>query len=313
MEDSAYLALPSNTRRRIDEVFDSYVRSKELPSAPSQIEDSEIVIEGGFIVDDADAGGFLVEDDQPGGFMIEDDSEVQISKDTSHIPLSSIPSALRQLDLPSDDEEILSVFRNAASGWGAHAQDGGVNRKNWRAVCAALLDQGDEGEGDRLMDSDIPTNSKMNSGEEDDTSGPDSDDYHMSASDEPSDLDEGSDEEYESHLASTTSRQKPVKPRRTIASGSSPGVNIDTGKLSTRQKAACREDFARFFPDIPDSHLDQQRIMIKDIMRIAKLLKEKLKAEEIVEMLEAFSTSPDKSVSLSDLENMMITTRLIRT
>jgi hypothetical protein len=31
---------------------------------------------------------------------------------------------------------------------------------------------------------------------------------------------------------------------------------------------------------------------------------------QIIEMLEAFSTSPDKTVSLSDFEKMMIATRL---
>jgi hypothetical protein len=108
-----------------------------------------------------------------------------------------------------------------------------------------------------------------------------------------------------------------------------PSARLDASQLSTKQKAECREDFARFFPDVPDTELDRQKIMIKDVTRVANLLKEKIKAEEvsllylpvffaegislqIVEMLEAFSTSLDKSMNLQDFERMMIVTKLIR-
>ena len=67
--------------------------------------------------------------------------------------------------------------------------------------------------------------------------------------------------------------------------------------------------------------------MIKDITRVADLLKENLKTEEvcalhltvafltqvikILEMLGAFSTSPDKSMNLADFERMMVLTKLV--
>ena len=77
----------------------------------------------------------------------------------THIPLSLIPAALQSLDLQPDDPDVLAVFQNAASGWEASRGSAGrsqdelrVSRKDWRAVCAALLDTsaGDDGdEGDR--------------------------------------------------------------------------------------------------------------------------------------------------------------------
>jgi hypothetical protein len=58
-------------------------------------------------------------------------------------------------------------------------------------------------------------------------------------------------------------------------------ARLDASQLSAKQKAECREDFARFFPDVPDAELDRQKIMIKDVTRVANLLKEKIKAEEV--------------------------------
>ncbi|KAH7924712.1 hypothetical protein BV22DRAFT_1105333 [Leucogyrophana mollusca] len=327
MEDPAFIALPSHVGRHIDEAFDASATGSSARQSSTQnlrkrrkdvVPQTEgFVAEeaGGFLADEPEAGGFLVEDAEPGGFLIdeEDDSEDSSSylEAASHLPLSSIPSALRHLDLPSDDEEILSVFRNAASGWGAQSQEGGVSRKDWRSVCAALLDAGDgDNEGD-VRELSTPRNANTNDGEGED-SGPDSDDYRMSASDESSSPDQASDEEYveDSNFAST-SRRKATKPRKSSARPASP-IGVSKRGLAGHQKARCREDFARFFPGVPDSELDRQKIMIKDITRVATLLKEKLKAEEIVEMLEAFSTSPDKSMSLADFETMMVATKLIK-
>jgi len=51
--------------------------------------------------------------------------------------------------------------------------------------------------------------------------------------------------------------------------------------------------------------------MIKDVARVANLLSIKLKTEEILEMLEAFSTSPDKSIDLSAFQSLVMTLRLV--
>jgi len=51
--------------------------------------------------------------------------------------------------------------------------------------------------------------------------------------------------------------------------------------------------------------------MIADIQRVAKLLKEKITAEDMLEMLDVFSTSPDKSMGLEDFERMMVAAKLV--
>jgi len=66
-----------------------------------------------------------------------------------------------------------------------------------------------------------------------------------------------------------------------------------------------------FFPDVADDKLDEQRIMIRDIIRVSDLLKEKIKADEITEMLAAFSTSPNGSMSLADFERMMVVAGMV--
>ncbi|KAG8740994.1 hypothetical protein FRC12_015826 [Ceratobasidium sp. 428] len=75
-----------------------------------------------------------------------------------------IPSLNKMLDLPPDDQEVLTVFRNAASGWEnprprrpkpgsdddkmevEEDKDAGlsVSKEDWRAVCAVLLGQQQE-------------------------------------------------------------------------------------------------------------------------------------------------------------------------
>jgi hypothetical protein len=68
---------------------------------------------GGFIPDDPmeSGGGFIAEPVLGGGFVPED---AIYESDT--IALSSIQDSLELLGLDPDDEEILQVFRNAATG-----------------------------------------------------------------------------------------------------------------------------------------------------------------------------------------------------
>ena len=91
----------------------------------------------------AKRGGFL-----PPEPSSADDGELEDDTRADAIPFSAIPSALQALDLQPDDEDVLAVFRNAATGWenkGGSEDDAHllVGRKDWRAVCAALLDVGD--------------------------------------------------------------------------------------------------------------------------------------------------------------------------
>jgi hypothetical protein len=312
MDDTGFDALSARLRRRIDDAFDRVAenisKSSKPPRKKRKLDSAQ---SGGFAtVEDTSPGGFLIEN--AGGFLLDEyeNRTPSPSPDPISISLLSVPAALQLLGLPSDDEEVLSVFRNAASGWGASLEvSSEVSRKDWRSVCAALL-EGEEGEGsDDAGPSSSAAHSEMvaRSDQEDD-SGPDSDEYHMSIDGDISEP-EASDEEYQDDEPATVSRsRKPQKTSKLLPTD----ARLDAGQLSAKQKAECREDFARFFPDVPDAELDRQKIMIKDVTRVANLLKEKIKAEEIIAMLETFSTSPDKSMNLQDFERMMIATKLIR-
>jgi len=115
----------------------------------------------------------------------------------------------------------------------------------------------------------------------------------------------------DTYTAGASTKSKKSKPTRKSRRVQSPSSDESPKRITRQQKQDCRVAFSLFFPSIPDSSLDQQRISIKDIDRVAKLLKEKIKAEEIVEMLEVFSSKPDKSVGLKDFEKMMIEARLV--
>ncbi|KAG1744208.1 hypothetical protein EDB19DRAFT_530216 [Suillus lakei] len=308
MDDTGFIALSARLRRRIDNAFNSTAgnisRSSNMRRKKRKIDSAQ---SGGFAaVEDVLPGGFLIE--AAGGFLLDEQEGCTPSPDPISISLSSVPAALQLLGFPSDDEEVLSVFRSAASGWGAGLEGSNeVSRKDWRSVCAALL-EGEDGGGSNDGWPSAAHSEMVALSDQEEDSGPDSDEYRMSVDGDSSEP-EGSDEEYQDDRpAAVSGSRKPQK-----SSKSSPtDVRLDASQLSAKQKAECREDFARFFPDVPDAELDRQKIMIKDVTRVANLLKEKIKAEEIIAMLEAFSTSPDKSMNLQDFERMMITTKLIR-
>jgi len=282
-DDPAFLALPARLRQRIDSAFDS-VAPQSTHGASAEA--------GSFIVGGSTSQSAEYE---AGGFIVED---LPLNSAQTHILLSEIPGALSLLEL-SPDDDIMGVFKNAATGWGAqNARNDGVSRKDWRAVCAALLEGELVDEEDPAVDEDA---------EMDTDSGPDSDEYRVD--EQSSDTEEPSSDEYEEPDQTTAKGKKAQKAAQRTPTKSS-GTDIPR-QLTESQKAQCRRDFGRFFPQVPDVELDHQRIMIKDIARVADLLKENLKTEEILEMLEAFSTRGDKSISLTDFEYMMIVTKLV--
>ncbi|KAF8225211.1 hypothetical protein L208DRAFT_1425510 [Tricholoma matsutake] len=226
----------------------------------------------------------------------------------SHIPLSSIPLALQCLDLPPDDDQVLRIFRNAASGWSSSSSnavpdaktgEGLVSRDDWRSVCAVLFEHhqeeeyADDTEFDGLYESDGEIESED----------------PLFASEN---TDDGSDDEYVEGPAASSSRQH-IRTRQAkykTASCSPLSSSSPSKMLSPRQQQTCFEAFALFFPSVPASEVVNQKIMIKDIQRVAKLLGEKIKADEMVEMLEAFSTSADNCVGLEDFARMMVVAKL---
>ncbi|KIK69119.1 hypothetical protein GYMLUDRAFT_636770 [Collybiopsis luxurians FD-317 M1] len=357
--DEAFFALPKYLQRRIDSAFDStFKRASRVHTVPGSSEpaakrkklnpeesaaggggfllDESQSGGGGFILDDQNVdsgGGFLMEDapgnESGGGFVVEDSSmpvdddvpENAESEESLRIPLSFIPTALQLLDLDPDDEQVLAVFRNAASDWNNSNEDTAdealaVSQKDWRAVCAILLepgagDSGTEGgefisnaEDDASSDFDI----QMHSGDEDN---PDSDDNY-----EPDPSPTKSSRRTRSSTKAAAGGKRRARFSRDSSDSEESEFDAKSRPLTSRQKAACLETFAMFFPDAStesEDDLRNRRIMLTDIQRVAKLLGEKLKAEEfqMLEMLEVFSTSPDKSMSLQDFERMMVTAKLV--
>ncbi|KAJ7605906.1 hypothetical protein FB45DRAFT_848483 [Roridomyces roridus] len=273
-----FSALPLHLQRRIDKAFD------HACVGPSESE--------------SHGGGFIPASPSP---------------DASRIPLSSIPAALQLLDLPPDDEQVLTVFKNAASGWQASSNDvemdGGteedslyVSRDDWRSVLAVLLEPGG---GDEYADSDDapPRDSYANSNEDEDNDVDPADEYHSpEASDDDSDSDE-----YMEEPAPSTSRAKRTRRR---SSSSSSLSSATPKKLTARQRQTCLDTYALFFPSTSESELPNQRIMIKDIQRLTKLIGDTIKSDELIEMLDEFSTAPDKSMSFDDFGLMMLSAKL---
>jgi hypothetical protein len=155
--------------------------------------------EGGFLPDSGDEGGGFVPDDDAGdggGFMVDDDDngdggfvpdEPTVSprprtatSATDQIPLGMISTLLASLGLPSDND-VLAVFKASATGWHADTEDAGESRvrkrdaevneddlgvakKNFRAVCAALMGP-DNGAGD---DDDAVSSEDLGAGDDED-------------------------------------------------------------------------------------------------------------------------------------------------
>ncbi|ESK90830.1 hypothetical protein Moror_16536 [Moniliophthora roreri MCA 2997] len=307
--DEFYSSLPTYLQRRIDKAFYSTIRkqhkTRRSPRKKRKLNvHSSADTGGGFVADtgggfmaDADTGGgFLIEDQNQdaggGGFIVEDEeAPTDSGSDSTHIPLSLIPTALEQINLPPDDAQVLSVFRKAAADWDGVGGDGDVgvvSLDDWRAVCAVLL------EGQSPGDS---------AGENDDQ---DSDAY---VSGEDPDVEEEDSDEY---IEEAPNRRRRLCQVKAHDSDFDDDEEFDTNKpLTARQRQTCVQTFALFFDSVPPEELSKQRIMIGDIQRVVKLLNEKMKAEEMMEMLETFSSSPDKSMSLGDFEKMMVAAGLV--
>jgi hypothetical protein len=280
MASSDFLTLPLRVQCLIDEAFDltadpnHTVYGKAKDTIPQQ----NLTV---------GAGGFFVEsyESHPNtsGTTIDDDTlERQNNERQASIFLSSIPSALQLLDLPPDDSKILSVFKNAASGWtsdsitsfeGLNSQEKFVSREDWRSVCAILL----EHRSSEVSSDDEPLPKMSKSGNWQDLE-LDSESYidHESGADSA----ESSGDEYmEPHIRP----QKRVQDqnRQFTSRLARPPLHLDPTHPSSRQKETCLKNFALFFPEVPHHNLADRRIMIKDLQRVSKLLGEKIKAEEV--------------------------------
>ncbi|KAF9561393.1 hypothetical protein CPC08DRAFT_432132 [Agrocybe pediades] len=289
--DSLFDSLPEKTQLLIDEAFDQSITSAHNSGQKARNRGSPTPSVSNNGADGG--GGFILDEDVEmgsGGFVIENEDETTRHSPAEQIPVRLIPSALQLLDLPPDDEEILSVFKNAASGWtsssisafaGAEANEKYVSRDDWRSVCAVLLDTRDNVDGTSEEDPAMK-----------------SDGYTEEVS-----IDEfDSDEEYtETKKASVRRGKRPQRDR------SAPST---TNKATKRQRETCLDAYALFFPDVPSAELHKQMIKVSDLQRAFKLLGERIKADEMVEMLEMFSSNPNKTMDFDDFTRMMMTAKL---
>lgn len=229
------------------------------------------------------------------------------------IPLPRIPAALARLDIQPDDQ-VLEVFANAASGWSApahasaniganvHDGEGGVVSKNdFRAVCAVLVDADSSpppsppaimGGGFMLPDDadmeDTGAGFMLPSDDDEGDAYEDEEPYER----DPASDSSGSADEYADAPRPSTSRRTRARRRRTPAPPSSRSQSPPPGKrrarrgpkaLTAAQHAAALETFALFFPAPapPGGELAAKRLMIRDLVRVAGVLKEKITAEEV--------------------------------
>ena len=272
--DSLFLTLPLRLQCLIDEAFDLTVDPSHTAHRKATSPQQNLTV---------GPGGFFVEsyESRPNssGTTFNDNAlERQNNDRPASISLSSIPSALQLLDLPPDDSEVLSVFKNAASGWtsdsitsfeGMNSQEKFVSRDDWRSVCAVLLEHRSSQISSDDDDEPLPRMSKSESWQDN------SDSYmdHESGTDS---IESSSDEYMEQQVRP----KKRVKDQNRQFTSRSP-LHLNTTRPSSRQKETCLKTFALFFPEVPHHELADHKIMIKDLQRVSKLLGEKIKAEEV--------------------------------
>ncbi|KAG8904181.1 hypothetical protein FRB99_002129 [Tulasnella sp. 403] len=265
--------LPFRIQQRIDSAFDQAI-AEQLPTKKSVIPKGSLRRDAGSVGDNVEGGGFLADSTSDWH------EKGIIPQSEDHIPLSLIPRALQILDQPPDND-VLSTFENAASGWGA-SEEGGVARQDWRAVCAILLGNAASG-------------SEMSAAEAD-----------------------GIEISQKTFHGESTSQYSPTADSRSEGFGTpvrktdrqDEGPNNRTS-LTNRQRRECAAAFSLFFPNVPEDQLLVQRLSVNEVVTAARSLNVKLTQEEVAEMLEAFTTSVEKTMSLHDFEQMMMLAKLV--
>ena len=335
VDDPTFAALPRALQRRIDNAFKRAI-GKTTSRKRRKLNDDGVYDQsasGGFIPDDS-MGGFipdasesgLVSDEQEagGGFIVDDGggfipepsppragpstsaipadrgSEAQEGGGSldpdSHIPVSLIPTALQILDLPPDDEQILLVFKNAASGWTSGTASARrtsrttgpteevVSLRDWRAVCSVLLEpdiqDGEADEEGEEMDRDEDV--RMSDGMAEDSGGS-SEEYVGSDPEGYSDDQYPDDDNYSDTPArrSTRSTRRSTRATKGLDESDASDVEIKNRPLTARQKEASRQAFTMFLPSSADSDLEKQRITISDLVRVSKELNEKITYDQV--------------------------------
>jgi hypothetical protein len=298
--DAAFAGLPERLRHKVDRAFDKATGLSSSragsSSAAGGFTTEHAAEPGGFLLDDA-PGGFLPPSPPAGGFLPPSPpAHAAYAHDESlpndRISLSEIPRALQLLDLSPSDEDVLAVFRNAAAGWDGKVKESGseseeqyVSRSDWRAVCAALLDVGEEVNDAASSDVDAEERAgegenglgrePMDSNEESDGAGS-SDEY----------VEESPVRAKKRRRAAAAHPKMPARKTRARARQARDSTDEDEDAdaadrpLTARQRRECLAAFSLFFPDVDEDVLVRKRIGVKELTRASDLLKEKLKVEE---------------------------------
>ena len=286
MSDNIFESIPRVLQRQIDAAFTQTYNDHFSPN--DKHIPSTSVVSGGFFPPSPPGGGGFLPPSPPtgGGFLINDDDD-----EPTHLPLRLVPHALQLLGLPPDDSEVLGVLANAASGWQSpnvhpstalpndtDSDEQWVARADWRAVCAVLLEGGEE-EGPR---SSSPGRSSPGGA-------PDVDMSSLSGLS----ADDASSDEYRlapSPKSKSKSRAKgkvrtssSPPPTRRTRRGALPSTTAGSTTPTARQMSTALDAFALFFPELTadDPALPTSRIRVAELQRAAGVLREKIKAEEV--------------------------------
>lgn len=238
---------------------------------------------GGFIADDESemggGGGFMAEDadddDSMGTPAAHRTSNYTVSPrpgDTSRhqqrqsqqqqqsrdlLPFSQLPNLMRSLDLPWDDD-VLAVFQSVASIPSGSAPQGSqdhtstpgfTTRRDFRAVCAALMEPEENGNGDGKreasgeedVDMTLEENEEREEGQEEEEEEEDADEYRDSGNEGAMDDSEVSADSAESNYSpSAGGQKKSSKSRRTrivpiAAAGAANNTDLQASHAPTRR------------------------------------------------------------------------------
>jgi len=285
----------SALQSRIDDAF--YRALSNASSRPVPTNDAP----GGFVLDN--------DDELPGGFLPPSPSAIALESGvgsgddlSSYIPLSRIPYALQLLDLSPDDEEVLSVFHNAATGWGddqpssrravrersstATSNDNDiaeerVSLRDWRAVCNALMDDaGDDAdnmEGNGIDDEEDPDVAGECPTSEEESSGGSSDEYRITNTRSR----KGSRKSASAAVPGSTRKTRAKKTQSGAARQRSSPPRTTGADITPRQRRECLQTFLLFFPGVPEEVAKRRRLGVREVNAAATVLNEKIKTEEV--------------------------------
>jgi hypothetical protein len=160
------------------------------------------------------------------------------------------------------------------------AQEQGVSRNDWRAVCAVLMaDREDEGGDvssafDEAEEPLLEEENELGDGDE-------SDDEEYDEPEELSSDQEDEDDDFNPQASTSRARPSAKTRRKERSSPTSSFSDDETLRMTARQKKESKKAFGLFFPGVEEDKLPSKRIAIKDIARVAGLLKEKLSVEDV--------------------------------